>query len=153
MTITELLLPEFDQEMAGTRKILERLPDDKFGWRPHEKSFTLGKLASHLAAIPVLATFIITRQLTKPSELATTAEVLAVFDQNVAGAREAIAGATDAHWTATIEVSPGSMKTRITAVRSRVMNHMIHHRGQLGVYLRLLDVAVVGMYGPSADEK
>jgi uncharacterized damage-inducible protein DinB len=147
------LLSEFDEEMANTRRVLERLPEDKFAWRPHEKSFTLGKLANHLTAIPVVVAFIITGQGRKPSETVSKAELLDAFDKNIAAAREALAGASDDHLAKTINVTPVLAKTRLSALRGRVMNHMIHHRGQLTVYLRLLDVAVPGMYGPSADEK
>jgi DNA-binding transcriptional MerR regulator/uncharacterized damage-inducible protein DinB len=152
MTALETVPAEFDEEMANTRKMLERVPDDKFAWKPHEKSFPLAKLANHVAAIPVGIAFVITGQGSKPSEAATTLELLEAFDQRVAAAREALVGTNEDHLAATIMVSPGVTKTRGAALKW-FMHHLIHHRGQLSVYLRLLDVAVSGMYGPSADEK
>jgi len=152
MTIVGALLAEFDEEMANTRRMLEHVPEDKFGWKPHEKSFTLGKLANHVAALPVGSEFVITGQGSKPSEAATTLGLLEAFDKRVAAAREALARTNDDHLAATIMVTPGVSKTRGAALRW-FMSHMIHHRGQLSVYLRLLGVAVPGMYGSSADEK
>jgi uncharacterized damage-inducible protein DinB len=152
MTTVEALLAEFDDEMANTRKMLERAPEEKFTRKPHEKSFTLGKLANHVAAIPVGIAFVATGQGSKPSEAATTLEVLEAFDKRVAAAREALAGTNDDHLAGTIMVNPGVTKTRAAALKW-FMSHLIHHRGQLSVYLRLLDVAVPGMYGRSADEK
>jgi len=152
MKTMETLLAEFDQEMANTRKMLERIPEDKFAWKPHDKSFTLAKLANHVAAIPVGVAFVITGQGSKPSEAATKLELLDAFDKRVAAARDALAGTNDDHLAGTIMVNPGVTKTRGSTVKW-FMNHMIHHRGQLSLYLRLLDVAVPGMYGCSADEK
>jgi len=148
----ETLLSAFLDETANTRKILERLPEDKLAWKPHEKSFPLGKLANHVAAIPVGVALVITGQGSKPSEVASRAELLAVFDQRTAAAREALAGTNDDHLAGTIHVTPAIKKTRSAALMW-MMSHLIHHRGQLSVYLRLLDVPVPGMYGPSADEK
>ena len=152
VTTVKPLLAEFDEEMANTRKMLERVPVDKFAWKPHEKSFTLGKLANHVAALPVGTTFVITGQGSKPSEAATTSEILEAFDKRVAAARDVLTGTNDEHLTGTIMVTPGITKTRASALQW-FMSHLIHHRGQLSVYLRLLDVAVPGMYGSSADEK
>ncbi|SPE39102.1 DinB family protein [Candidatus Sulfopaludibacter sp. SbA3] len=151
--IVEALLSEFDQEIAGTRKILECVPEDKFAWKPHEKSSTLGKLSSHVAAIPRLPAFVINRQIPQPSQAASKVELLATFDSNSAAGREALAGTSDDHLAATIPASPGVVKTRLYVLRFRVLNHLIHHRGQLIVYLRLLDVPVPRMYGPSAGSK
>ncbi|MBZ5634142.1 MAG: MerR family transcriptional regulator [Acidobacteriia bacterium] len=148
----ETLLAEFDQEMANTRRMLERVPEGKFAWKPHDKSSTLAKLASHIAAIPVGAAFVITGQGTKPSESTSTLELLETFDKRVSAAREALAGTNQDHLAGTIQVNPGITKTREAALKW-MMSHMIHHRGQLSVYLRLIGVAVPGMYGPSADEK
>jgi DNA-binding transcriptional MerR regulator/uncharacterized damage-inducible protein DinB len=148
----ETLLAEFDQEMAATRRMLERAPENEFAWKPHEKSSTLGKLANHLAALPVGAAFVITGQGSKPSEAASKAELLKAFDERTAAAREAIAGTNDDHLSKTIHVTPTISKTRGAALQW-FMSHMIHHRGQLSIYLRMLDVAVPGMYGASADEK
>ena len=144
-------LAEFDQEMAGTRRMLECLPEDKFAWKPHEKSATLEKLANHLAAIPVGAAFALTGQGSKPSEVSSKSALLKVFDERAAAARAAIEGADGEKLAQTIRVTPVVTKTRGSALKWW-MSHMIHHRGQLSVYLRLFDVAVPGMYGKSADE-
>ncbi len=136
--------------MANTRKMLERVPGEKFAWSPHKKSSTLGKLANHFAAMPILAAAVLNGDAKKMPEAASTAELLEAFEKHLAVGREAIAGASDDHLNATIQALN---LTRAELLRDRVMNHMIHHRGQLSVYLRLLDVAVPGMYGPSADER
>jgi uncharacterized damage-inducible protein DinB len=153
MTIGEMLLPEFDRETASTRKILECVPEDKFAWKPHQKSSTLGKLASHLAAIPGWAAVVVNGYGKKSPDAASKAELLEVLDRNIAAGREALAGASDDYLAETIRVGLDLSKPRAAILRERVMSHMIHHRGQLSIYLRLLDVAVPGMYGPSADEK
>ncbi|MGA3237730.1 MAG: DinB family protein [Bryobacteraceae bacterium] len=153
MTIGEMLLPEFDRETASTRKILERVPEDKFAWKPHQKSSTLGKLASHLAAIPGWAAVVVNGHGKKSPDAASKAELLEVLDRNIAAGREALATANDDYLSQNIRVGADLSKPRAAILRERLMSHMIHHRGQLSVYLRLLDVAVPGMYGPSADEK
>jgi len=163
MTISQALLPEFDQEMKLTRKALERVPDDKFDWKPHEKSMSMGKLAGHLAELPAFGTaMIMTEGLNfdkgdyKPAAVSNRAEVLALFDKSVAEAREAIAGATDDHlrqsWKIIYQEKPLFDAPRAVGLRGMMMNHVVHHRGQLTVYLRLNDVAVPSIYGPSADE-
>ncbi|HSS52683.1 MAG TPA: DinB family protein [Thermoanaerobaculia bacterium] len=162
MSISATLLPEFDMEMANTRRTLERIPTDKFGWQPHAKSFTMGKLATHLATLPTwtgvtLATSELDLALPfdqpKP---ATTEEVLELFDKNVADARTALAGADD-----DVFFQPWTLKNgehvifnlpKIAVLRGFVVNHIIHHRGQMTVYLRLNDIPVPSIYGPSADE-
>jgi uncharacterized damage-inducible protein DinB len=166
MSISETLLPEFDQEMANTRKLLERVPEDKPAWKPHEKSMTLARLAGHVAELPGWATNTIrhsTLDLTppggsgyQPCVLTTRAKLLADFDKNVAEAREAIAGASDEHlhqvWSLIYRGRTVLSMPRAAVLRNVVMNHLIHHRAQLGVYLRMNNVAIPGMYGPSADE-
>jgi MerR family transcriptional regulator, thiopeptide resistance regulator len=152
MTNMETYLAEFDEEMANTRKMMERMPEGRLAWKPHEKSFALGKLANHLAAFPVGVAFVITGRGAKPSEAATKPELLEVFDQRVAVAREVLAGTSENRLAETLMVDPGVTKARGVALR-RMLSHMIHHRGQLSVYLRLLDVPVPGMYGAAADEK
>lgn len=162
MRLNELLLPEFDREMANMRKTLERVPDDRFDWKPHEKSTTMGKLAAHLATLPTFAERALNTdsfdaaQARPTGSTTSTAEVLEKFDKAVADARNAIAEATDEQllqpWTLlnggrTILTLP-----RIGVLRSFIMNHMIHHRAQLSVYLRLNDIPVPALYGPSADE-
>jgi MerR family transcriptional regulator, thiopeptide resistance regulator len=117
MTTVETCMAEFDQEMANSRKMLERVPENELAWKPHEKSFTLGKLANHVAAIPVGITFVITGQGSKPSEAATTVELIEAFDQRVAAAREAIAGMNEGQLAGTIMVNPGVTKTRAAALR------------------------------------
>jgi uncharacterized damage-inducible protein DinB len=162
MPITDALLPEFDHEVATTRKLLERVPDENLAWKPHDKSMSLGELASHLATLLSWGSTTLTRsefelsaEYTRP-DLKTRAELLAAFDKEAAAAREALAGRSDAELMA-----PWSLKRdgvaiftmpKATVLRSFVMNHMIHHRGQLSVYLRLNNVPVPAMYGPSADE-
>lgn len=167
MTLAEILLPEFDQEMAGARKVLERVPEEKFGWKPHEKSFSMGKLAAHLAEIPVWATSAVEVDeldlapadgpAYKSPEATSSAELLAMFDQNVAKARAALAGASDAKlWETWSLLMTGKIiftMPRYTVIRSFVLNHLVHHRAQLGVCLRLNDIPVPGLYGPSADEQ
>jgi uncharacterized damage-inducible protein DinB len=163
MTMSQTLLPEFDNEMKITRRALERVPDDKFDWKPHEKSMTMGKLAGHLAELPGFAAAIISTDGLnfdkgdyKPAVVTNRAEALAVFDKSVGAAREAIVGATDDHlrqpWKMIYQEKPLFDAPRTIALRSMMMNHLVHHRGQLTVYLRLNDVAVPAIYGPSADE-
>jgi uncharacterized damage-inducible protein DinB len=162
MAIKDALLPEFDYEMATARKVIERVPEDKFGYQPHERSMSMGRLASHIAEMPTWAVSGITLDSLDlaggytPFEPKTTAELLAAFDKNVAAAHDAIAGASDqtflSNWSlkrgdATLMTMP-----KIAVVRSFVLNHVIHHRGQLSVYLRLNNVPVPSIYGPSADE-
>jgi uncharacterized damage-inducible protein DinB len=149
MTVAELL-SEFDLEMANTRKILECVPEDQFEWTPHAKSASLSKLANHLAAMPGLATAVINGQAKKMPETVLKAELLTEFDRLLATSREAIAATSDDHLAAAI---PALQMTRMALLRARGMSHMIHHRGELSVYLRLLNVPVPGRYGPSADNK
>lgn len=162
MSISEALLPEFDQEMANTRKILEVVPDDKFDYKPHEKSMALGRLASHVAEMPNWAAHTLQLEVLeitpgqKPFLAENRSELLAYFDKAVAEARERIAAATDADLGVTWTLIYGGRKVmsmpRAAVLRTVVMNHLIHHRAQLGVYLRLNEIAIPGMYGPSADE-
>ncbi|HWF10159.1 MAG TPA: DinB family protein [Bryobacteraceae bacterium] len=161
MTISETFLPEFDQEMANTRRILECVPEEKFAWKPHEKSMTLGRLASHVAEMPNWCVVAIKQDKLefgpndKPFNAASKSELIAELDKNTAAARDAIAGASDGHLGKTWELFYAGEKIlsmpRAAILRGLVMSHMIHHRGQLSVYLRLVDVPIPGMYGPSAD--
>jgi uncharacterized damage-inducible protein DinB len=160
--ISQAILPEFDQEMGNTRKSLERVPEDKFSFKPHTKSMTLGGLATHLATINHWAEAIMGQDSfdvsTAPPtpELKSRVEVLASFDKTTAAARKAIADSTDAHfmkpWTLTAGSHTVLTLPRVAVVRSFLLNHGIHHRAQLGVYLRLNDIPVPSIYGPSADE-
>jgi uncharacterized damage-inducible protein DinB len=166
MALSEALLPEFDHEMANTRKTLERIPEDKFDWKPHEKSMALGNLATHLSDLPKWVGFTISQTSIdiapvdgppmKNEPATSRQEVLDRFDENVKGAREAIAGASDedlfVNWSLLSGGNPILTMPRVAVLRSFVMNHTIHHRAQLGVYLRLNDIAVPSIYGPSADE-
>ena len=166
MSYAETVLPEFDQEMANTRKVLERIPQDKLDWQPHPKSHTIGWNANHLANLPDW----LVHTLNKPSldiapvggqpyefpKLASRAEILDLFDRNVAAARAAITAAKDedmaSMWTLARAGNPIFTMPRSAVVRSFVLNHIIHHRAILCVYLRLNDIPVPGMYGPSGDE-
>jgi len=160
--ISQAILPEFDHEMANTRKSLERIPEDKFSFKPHPKSMALGALATHLATINHWAEAIFGQESfdvgTAPPtpELKTRAEVLDAFDKNTSTARKAIADSTDAHFMKPWALKAGGNTIftlpRVGVVRSFLLNHGIHHRAQLGVYLRLNDIAVPSIYGPSADE-
>jgi uncharacterized damage-inducible protein DinB len=166
MAISEALLPEFDHEMANTRKTLERVPDGKSDWKPHAKSMALGALATHVGNIPTWANFSIEQDsldlapggepLPQTPVANSTAELLTTFDANVAKARAAIAATSDAElfkpWTLLTNGNQILTMPKVAVLRSFVMNHLIHHRAQLGVYLRLNDIAVPSIYGPSADE-
>ena len=160
MTMSELLLPEFDQEMPVTRRVLERVPDTRADWKPHPKSFSLAHLAQLVATMPGW----ITGTLRQPAiDLAAgsgysnqeTSALLVQFDRRVQEAHEAIAATTDAAYGETWELRKGPAvlitMPRGIAVRQHI-NHHVHHRAQLAMYLRLVDVPVPSMYGPTADE-
>ena len=151
--LREAILREFEEETAGTRRVLERVPGDKLPWKPHPKSFTLGQLCEHLAAIPNHAAVIVNGKARKLPAITNKADLLQAVGLSIAAGREAIAGSSDAHLSAPMGPDPEIARPRTAWLRQRVLSHMIHHRGQLSVYLRLLEVAVPGMYGPSADEK
>lgn len=152
--LKDRLLDEFEREMKATRPLLERLPKDKLNWQPHEKAFTLLKLANHVAALPGLAALILRRAGLRPAEASNVMELLAVFDRNVADCREQLALMSEERLAGNMFVNPGVQRPVWDVLRDRgLMNHLIHHRGQLSLYLRMLGVAVPGVYGPSADEK
>jgi uncharacterized damage-inducible protein DinB len=134
MTVSESLLVEFDAEMRSTRKLLKRVPEGKFGWKPHAKSSTLGKLASHVATIPIYPFLLVHKEGRQTEEVASKAELLEYFDLNVAAGREALAGVNDDYLAQVIPVTPVLSKSRGAILRSRMMSHLIHHRGQLSVY-------------------
>lgn len=166
MSFSEAMLPEFDQEMASARKTLERVPDDKLGWKPHPKSGTMGWLAHHVAQIPGWTVITINQDaldmapggkpMPQPPEPKSRKELLELFDKNVAEGRKALAGATDAHlqknWSLLNNGQTLITMPRNACLRTWMMNHLIHHRAQLGVYLRLNNLPVPSVYGPSADE-
>lgn len=165
MTISEQLLKEFDAEMKSTRRTLERMPEGKPDWKPHTKSMPMGRLAGHVAELVGFGTMILNTDLLdmaqrprdrKPLVAETQAQVLEVFDQKAAEARAAIAATTDEQWIKDWKLCMGDQVfyegSRIGALRAMMMNHLIHHRAQLGVYYRMNDVAVPSTYGPSADE-
>ncbi len=162
MSFSQALLPEFDEEMTNTRKLLELVPDGKFDYQPHPKSMTLGRLASHVAELPGWASFTLDTECLdlppdmKPEISPTRAALIERFDRNVEHARQKIAAASDEDWQKiwTLKFSGKTIFSmpRSAVMRGTIMNHLIHHRAQLGVYLRLNEIAIPGVYGPSADE-
>jgi uncharacterized damage-inducible protein DinB len=162
MPIRELLIREFDREMSNTQKALERVPADKWDWKPEEKSGTLGWMAAHLATLPGFTTVTIkTPELDVASaqipKVETHADLLPMFARSTQQARAALAGVSDEQleqiWTLKRNGSVIFSMPRYDVLRAMCFNHMVHHRGQLTMYLRQLHVPVPGMYGPSADEK
>lgn len=167
MALRDSILPEFDHEMAVTRKTLERVPEDRPDWKPHEKSMTMGRLAGHVAELPGFVTIALQQDSfdvrpapgapqRQPLVMSSRQQLLEAFDKNVAGLRSSLSSASDEtllkSWSLlngdkTIFTAP-----RIGVVRAFCLNHIIHHRAQLGVYLRLNNVPVPSVYGPSADE-
>ena len=166
MSIAQSLLPELDREMADARKTLERIPEDKFEWQPHPKSFTMIALATHIAdmvgwgAITIdTDSFDYAPPGGEPYQeipAASRAELLERFDKGLAKLRAALAGASDETLMANWSLLGGGQtiftKPRAACLRDMIFSHLIHHRAQLGVYLRLNDVPVPALYGPSADE-
>jgi uncharacterized damage-inducible protein DinB len=162
MPIIDSILAELDLEAKVTRRMLERLPESRFGWKPHDKSMTLGYLAVHTATIPGsfgrLATLdgYDTASFTPLAVPNTTAELVAIFDTSMADARKFLSSLDDgklmAPWTFSDRGKALMTLPRIGLIRSILCNHFYHHRGQLSVYLRLLDIPVPSIYGPSADE-
>ena len=168
MPIVDALLPEFDHEFATTRKLLERVPDAELGWKPHEKSMSLGQLATHVANIggfwcteTMNASFYDVAATSDPEArlppAASREALLKHFDEKIKLARAAVAGKTDAEMMAPWTLKSGGQQVftmpRVVVYRSFIMNHMIHHRGQLSVYLRMRNVPLPSIYGPSADEQ
>ena len=162
MAMADALLPEFDHEMSVTRKLLERVPEDKFDWTPHPKSMSFIALATHVATIPSWGAPTLSSPeldlggLAPNTAPASREELLERFDKNVAETRGALVGRTDAEMMAIWSLKHNGQKIftmpRASVWRSFVMNHHIHHRAQLSLYLRLNDVPVPAMYGPTADE-
>lgn len=166
MAIRDSILPEFDHEMATTRKVLERVPEGNPDWKPHEKSMTISRLAGHLAELAGWGKTAIAQDSLdfrpvggpayQPTLMSSRKQLLEVFDKNVADARAAIAGASDQEFMKTWTLLSGGKEIlampKIAVLRSFAINHIIHHRGQMAVYLRLNNVPVPSIYGPSADE-
>jgi uncharacterized damage-inducible protein DinB len=161
MSLADTLLPEFEQEMATTRRLLERVPSDKAQWKPHPKSFALGHLAQLVSWMPawIANTVRETRLdlLKAPGySFETTETLLRGFDENVRDAREALKASKDADYAVPWSLARGE-QVLFTAPRGVVVrqhiSHLSHHRGQLTVYLRLLDVPIPSIYGPTADER
>jgi uncharacterized damage-inducible protein DinB len=162
MSATAAMIQEFEQEAATTRRVLARVPDDKLGWKPHQKSMSLGTLAMHIASGPAFLTGWATQDATtltgdSGAEAKSTAEILAAHDAGVTKAKSNISSIGDANLGKMWEFKTPDGKTIMTMpkaalLRTLALNHIYHHRGQLSVYLRLLDVPVPSIYGPSADE-
>jgi uncharacterized damage-inducible protein DinB len=167
MSIAQSFLGEFDNEMANTRKVLERVPEEKVDFTPHDKSPTLGWLAAHVTNLPTWAALGINadsfdlkpagQEPPRAPVFTKRDELLEKFDRNVSAAREAIAGASDETfmqpWTLMREGQKLFTIPKVGVIRTWMMNHLIHHRAQLTVYLRLNDVPVPSLYGPTADEQ
>ena len=165
MSLAATLLPEFDHETANTRRLLEVVPAADAAWRPHPKSYSLGDLAAHIALLPLWGRFTLDRaelDLGSPANASiarvrftTVPELLEQFDHNVREARATLASTTDAAMGETWTLKNGATTVlsmpRAVVLRGFVLSHMIHHRGQLSVYLRLRDVPLPALYGPTAD--
>ena len=160
MSLSDAFLAELDMEMPTTRRLLERVPSDKGAWKPHEKSFSLGHLAQLVARMPGWLTFTMRQTALdlgtgQPYTLEKTEKLLAEFDRNVKEARETLAKAQDADYMVPWSLKQGERVfftlPRLAVMRQNV-NHLIHHRGQLSVYLRLVNVPLPSIYGPTADE-
>lgn len=162
-TITEPMLNEFRQEVATTKRMLERVPEQKLSWKPHAKSMTLGQLASHIASVPGSVarilhqdSFDVNQGTFVPAQPKSMQEVLTVFEQSVRDAEQCLQSMTDDRARSNWRLLRGERELmtlpRVGFARSIMMNHWYHHRGQLSVYLRLLDVPLPVIYGPSADE-
>ena len=163
LSLRHAALGDVDHEFASTRRLLERIPDDKLDWRPHEKSSTLGRLATHVAELPGFALMMLTtdevdfmKPMPKNAEARSRDEILRTFDQTSSALRERL-NATDDEtlrqkWTLRAGDHVLSSQPRAASLRTIGINHLIHHRGQLSVYLRMVDVPLPSIYGPTADE-
>jgi uncharacterized damage-inducible protein DinB len=165
MSIAESILPEFDHETATTRTLLERVPEAKAAWKPHQKSMSLGELAMHVSTLPAWAPITLREtqfdtsppggQSFAPPAFESTAKMLAAYDEGVRASRAMLASATDAElmvaWALKTAGKTVFTMPRVAVFRSFIMNHAIHHRGQLSVYLRMCDVPLPSIYGPTAD--
>ena len=162
MSLSQAILGEFNAEAANTRKMLEAVPEDRFGWQPHEKSMTLSRLAGHIAEIPGWAASMVGKDDLdmgggnyQPVQPETVAELLEAHDRSVAAFRSALDGADDATLMKPWALRSGDevlfQMPCVAAMRAFVLNHVVHHRGQLSVFLRLHDVPLPSVYGPTAD--
>ena len=159
------LIAELEREAAVARKTLERVPADKFDWKPHEKSMPMGRLATHIATLPHFMALVVEKNSVEagggegrtPEKPQTAAELTAVLDKYIAEAKKALAGTSDDDlvkgWTMTFQGKEIMKMPRHAAIQIIGLNHFVHHRAQLGVYLRMNDVPVPSSYGPSADEQ
>ena len=165
MALKDSILPEYDHEMGTTRRLLERVPEADFAWKPHDKSYSLVQLATHIASIPRWVPFTLDETAldvttvpedARPKPATSVANLLETFDRHVKTARAKIAEQPDSAlmvpWTLKQGTHEVFTMPRIGVLRSFIMNHMIHHRGQLSVYLRLRNVPLPSIYGPTADE-
>lgn len=161
MPLSQALVADFKNESSNTRKVLEAVPEDRHDWKPHEKSMSLGRLAGHIAELPSLVPAVMDRELDFAAEIykpfipTNRADLLRVFEQHVNGFEKAVAGRDDDFLSATWTLRYGQKVLmslpRHAAIRTTAIHHVIHHRGQLTVYLRLLGVPVPPTYGPTAD--
>jgi uncharacterized damage-inducible protein DinB len=164
MGLNESILAELKQEAKVTRRLLERTPQEVLTWRPHEKSMTLGRLAGHIAELPTLLTAILTQDELdfatanfKPAVPNSTSELLEIFDKNISTASDLLQSQSDERLFGSWKLRHGEKilfeMPRMSVIRSMVLNHIVHHRGQFSVYLRLKDVPLPSIYGPTADEQ
>ncbi|HJR17096.1 MAG TPA: DinB family protein [Gemmatimonadales bacterium] len=160
--VSQALLAELEQEAQATRRVLQRVPDDKLSWRPHPRSSSLGQLALHVAIIPRLGELLLAPDVADPPEFVqpearTSAEILTTLDESLASARRFLTELTPERAEGTWRLVTGGRELlaapRLAMVRTLMLNHWYHHRGSLVVYLRLLDVPLPSVYGPTADEK
>lgn len=163
MQLNEALIAELQNEAAATRKMLERVPEESNSWKPHEKSMTLGRLSQHIAEIPMWVPVTVdqdeldfAKEKYEPKESTTNEMLLKAFDENLAGALECLKNASDeklmGNWTMKNGETVYFTMPKIAVLRGFVLSHLIHHRGQMSVYLRMLDVPLPQVYGPTADE-
>jgi uncharacterized damage-inducible protein DinB len=163
VSIIQGILAEFNTENVNTRKMLERVPEAKLGWKPHEKSMTFGRLAAHIAEIPCwigpilkLDELVFDPETFKPTEFKTVAELLVEFDRRILEAEDTMRNQSDDHlmqtWRLRSKDHVFFEMPRVAVLRGMILNHSVHHRGQLSVYLRLNDVPLPAIYGPSADD-
>ena len=161
MAMIDTMLQELEQEAQTTRRVLERVPQEHLGWRPHPKSFSLGQLALHIAQTPAGVAELAMQSTAAPpqftqAQAATSAELIPALEQSVAKAKSILAGVDDqtlmSSWRLVADGRELMVMPRVALLRAIMLNHWYHHRGQLTVYLRQLNIPVPSVYGPSADE-